>query len=256
MDIFEYNRDAWDAQVENGCQWTVSVTPERIARAREGEFEVVLTPQIPVPRSWFPDPLAGTRILGLASGGGQQMPLLAAAGAEVTLLDASPKQLAQDAAVAEREGLAIRIEEGDMADLSRFSDASFDLIFHPCSNLFVPDINPVWRECHRVLRPGGELLAGFAQPHWFLFSEAAQERGELVVANTLPFDERTDIDEEQRLAYIENREPLVFGHTFEDQLGGQLRAGFQIVGMFEDRHPEMPLSKHIANYMATRARRV
>lgn len=255
MDIFEYNRDAWDAQVDNGCEWTLPVTPERIARAREGSFEIVLTPQIPVPRSWFPQTLRGARVLGLASGGGQQMPILAAAGADVTLLDASPKQLAQDRMVAEREGLSMRLEEGDMADLGRFDDASFDLIFHPCSNLFVPDVNPVWRECHRVLRSGGELLAGFAQPHWFLFSEAAQERGELVVAHSLPFDERTDIDEEQRQAYFENHEPLCFGHTFDDQLGGQLRAGFHIVDLFEDRHPGMPLSRHIANYMATRALR-
>jgi SAM-dependent methyltransferase len=255
MDIFEYNRDAWDAESARGSEWTVPVDAAMIARARAGDWSIVLTPQIPVPRAWFPPSLTAVRVLGLAAGGGQQMPILAAAGATVTLLDASPRQLATDAAVAEREGLSIRREQGDMADLSRFADASFDLIVHPCSNLFVPDIEPVWRECHRVLRPGGELLSGFAQPVWFLFSEPAQERGELVVANVLPFDERYDLDEGQRQTYIDKREPLVFGHTFDAQLGGQLRAGFVLVDLYEDRHPGVPLSEYIANYMATRARK-
>lgn len=255
MDIFAYNRDAWDAESERGSQWTVPVDEEHIARARAGDWSIVLTPQLAVPRDWFPSRLDGVRVLGLASGGGQQMPILAAAGADVTLLDASPRQLAADTLVAEREGLRIRCEQGDMTDLSRFADGSFDLIVHPCSNLFVPDIEPVWRECHRVLRSGGELLSGFAQPVWFLFSETAQERGELLVANALPFDERYDLDEGQRQTYIDKREPLVFGHTFDAQLGGQMRAGFVLVDLYEDRHPGMPLSEFIANYMATRARK-
>ena len=91
--------------------------------------------------------------------GGQQAPLLAAAGAIVTSLDNSEEQLALDRQVAEREGLELKTVLGDMRDLSTFDDASFDLIVHVCSNTFVPEIDPVWKECHRVLRRGGELLS-------------------------------------------------------------------------------------------------
>ena len=59
--------------------------------------------------------------------------------------------------------------EGDMADLAAFDDESFDLVFHPCSNGFVPDVLPVWREAARVLRTGGTLLSGCINPVIYLF---------------------------------------------------------------------------------------
>ena len=125
MDIRAYNQQAWNKLVENGDRWTVPVTTDEILRARKGEWQIVLTPTKPVPKSWFPD-LTGTATLCLASGGGQQGPILAAAGAIVTVLDASPRQLDQDRAVAEREGLSLETIEGDMADLCMFADATFD----------------------------------------------------------------------------------------------------------------------------------
>ncbi|MEZ0276700.1 MAG: class I SAM-dependent methyltransferase, partial [Roseimicrobium sp.] len=154
VDILAYNREAWNRRVAQGNEWTVPVSAEAIARAREGEWSIVLTPLKPVPSDWFPG-LRGKKVLGLAAGGGQQGPLLAAAGAEVTIFDNSPAQLAQDAAVAEREKLSLNTLQGDMADLSVFEDETFDLIVHPCSNCFVPDIKPVWREAFLVLKPGG-----------------------------------------------------------------------------------------------------
>ena len=157
MDVRTVNRAAWDRQVESNNEWTRPVGPEVIAAARAGSWSVLLTEQRPVPREWFP-PLAGRNVLCLASGGGQQGPILAAAGARVTVLDNSPAQLARDREVAERDGLAIALELGLMHDLSRFPDARFDLVFHPASNVFTPDVRPVWRECFRVLKPGGHLL--------------------------------------------------------------------------------------------------
>src|SRR5262245_51519477 len=95
MDIREYNRRAWDRKVQEGNRWTRQVGPEIVAAARQGEWQVLLTPTRPVPRDWFPS-LGGLEILCLACGGGQQAPIFAAAGASVTVLDISPRQLAQD----------------------------------------------------------------------------------------------------------------------------------------------------------------
>ena len=64
----------------------------------------------------------------------------------------------------DREGLPLRTLQGDRADLSVLPDASFDLVFHAVANVFAPDIEPVWREGARVLKPGGRLLAGFMNP--------------------------------------------------------------------------------------------
>src|SRR5262245_26720253 len=124
--ILRYNQRAWDRQVERGNRWTVRVPADEVARARNGEWRIVLTPTIPVPAEWFP-PLAGKDVRSLASSGGQQGPILAAAGGNVTVFDNSAAQLAQDRLVADRDGLAIDTVQGDMADLSAFIDSSFDV---------------------------------------------------------------------------------------------------------------------------------
>ena len=250
--VARFNRGAWDALVARGNQWTLPVDPGRIAAARRGEWSIVLTPQKPVPRAWFP-PLAGEAVLCLAGAGGQQAPILAAAGARVSVLDNSPAQLAQDRAVAEREGLEIATVLGDMRDLSAFADGAFALVFHPCSNAFVPDVRPVWREAFRVLRPGGVLLAGFTNPVEYLFDAVALERGELVVRHTLPYSDLTSATPEEKAFLEASGDPLAFGHTLEDQLGGQLDAGFLLTALYEDRWSQSLLGRYMSTFMATRA---
>lgn len=250
-DIRDYNRRAWDAQVARGNRWTVPVSSDAIERARRGDWPIVLTPTKSVPRDWFP-PLVGARVLCLASGGGQQGPILAAAGARVTVFDNSPAQLAQDRGVAERERLELATVAGDMRDLSAFGAEVFDLIVHPCSNAFVPDVRPVWREAARVLRPGGVLLSGFVNPAYYVFDEVAAERGELVVRHRLPYTDDTRLDEDERAALIAADEPFVFSHSLEELLGGQLEAGLTLTNLFEDAKDDT-LGKFLPLYLATRA---
>ncbi len=256
IDVRAHNRQAWDKLVEQRNRWTVPVSADDIRRARQGDWNIVLTPMTPVPRDWFPD-LEMTDVLCLASGGGQQGPVLAAAGAHVTVLDASPGQLARDRLVAERDGLALNTCEGDMARLDQLSNDSFDLIFHPCSNCFVPDIRPVWRECFRVLRPGGALLAGFSNPVRFIFDDERTENGSLEVRHSLPYSDLEDLDEvDLKNLILDKDQPLVFSHTLEEQIGGQLAAGFVMTGFYEDRYDndeQDPISNYMATFMATRA---
>jgi SAM-dependent methyltransferase len=252
MDVREYNRRAWDRRVESGNRWTVPVGPEVIAAARRGDWHILLTPIKRVPRDWFP-PLAGLDVLCLASGGGQQGPVLAAAGAKVTVFDNSPAQLAQDRMVAERDGLALETVEGDMRDLSCFPAGQFGLIIHPCSNAFVPDVRPVWREAARVLRPGGVLLAGFTNPVLYLFDDAKMGRGEFEVRYKIPYSDLTSLTDEERRRYVEGDEPLSFGHTLADQIGGQLDAGLVLTGFYEDGGEDWKLTEYIACFAATRA---
>jgi SAM-dependent methyltransferase len=257
VDIREYNRIAWDREVERGNEWTVPVSKETIAAARQGQWEILLTPSKPVPKEWFPD-LEGLDVLCLASGGGQQGPILAAAGANVTVLDNSPRQLEQDRFVAERDSLIITTVEGDMADLSMFSNQSFDLIVHPVSNVFVPDIRPVWAEAFRVLRHGSALLAGFDNPAIHLFDyDLADRTGILQVKYALPYSDLTSLTEEERQRrVIDEGFPLEFSHTLEDQIGGQLDVGFVITGFYEDSYGEEEediVAKYMHTFIATRA---
>lgn len=254
MDVRAYNRAAWDQAVEDGIEWSIPVPPEVIEAARRGTWQVILTPTLPVPRAWFPADLRGVDVLCLASGGGQQGPVLAAAGASVTVFDNSPRQLAQDRLVAERDGLALTTLEGDMADLSEFPDGSFDLIVHPVSNLFVPKVRPVWREAYRVLRPGGALLAGFINPLSYIFDLVkADEQGVLEVRYAIPYSDLDSLDQASRQKLMDEHAPMEFGHTLDDQIGGQIDAGLVIAGFYEDRWPDHVLDRYIATFIATRA---
>ena len=253
MDVRGYNEEAWDRQVACENEWTVPVGPEIIEAARRGEWPVLLTNTKPVPRSWFPE-MRGAHVLCLAGGGGQQGPVFAAAGARVTVFDNSPRQLAQDRLVAERNSLELETVQGDMRDLSSFADESFDLVFHPVSNLFVPEVRPVWREAFRVLRRGGTLLAGFLNPANYIFDlDRADTTGELRVRYELPFAAETSLSEEDLKGWIERGEPLEFSHTLEDQIGGQTDAGLLIAGLYEDRHRDDPVAAYMPTLVATRA---
>lgn len=56
--------------------------------------------------------------------------------------------------------------QADIADLSQFSNASFDLVGSDAVFEHVKDIPTALREIHRVLRPGGILYAGYG-PLWY-----------------------------------------------------------------------------------------
>jgi SAM-dependent methyltransferase len=254
FDPVAHNRAAWDREVDSGNEWTRPVGPEVIARARAGDWSVVLIGYQPTPRDWFPADLAGAAILCLASGGGQQGPVLAAAGADVTVFDNSPAQLARDDEVAAREGLSIRTVLGDMRDLAAFADASFDVVFNPVSNVFCPDLAPVWQESFRVLRPGGLLLAGFLNPDIFIFDVAAlDEREEFVVRHKLPFS-TVDLPEAERVrAYGDG--PVEYSHSLTEQVGGQLAAGFILTHLVEAPHHADATAEYMPGYIATRARK-
>jgi SAM-dependent methyltransferase len=253
MDIRSYNRDAWNKEVDGGeNRWTQPVSSEVIAKARQGEFSVLLTENISVPQRWFPS-FKGIDLLCLASGGGQQGPVFAALGANVTVFDNSPSQLKQDQFVAEREALSLKTVEGDAADLSMFADQSFDVIFNPVSTVFMPDVRVVWRECYRVLRHGGILMTGSMNPVHYIFDLFKADEGILEVAHAIPYSDMTSLSEEDREEYLKKGLPLEFGHSLTDLIGGQCSAGLLITDFYEDFMLDSPVHNYHASYFATRA---
>jgi hypothetical protein len=253
-DVLRHNTLAWDSECENEGQWSRPVSPEVIANARRGDWQVILTPNKPVPKEWFGE-LKGRDVLCLASAGGQQGPILSAAGANVTVFDQSPKQLDCDRLVASRESLNIRLVRGDMADLSVFDDASFDIVFHPVSNCFVPDVRPVWRESFRVLRTMGVMMSGFLNPLFYMFDRDLDDHGTLAIKNVLPYSDLTRWANQGIKPDAEKRDCFEFGHLLTDQIGGQIDAGFLISGFYEDYWTDEAtnLNKYTPTFIATLA---
>ena len=248
MDYQEINAATIDRWVEEGWEWGKPVSHEEYIRALHGDWNVLLTPLKNVPHEWFGE-LRGKKLLGLASGGGQQMPVFAALGAECTVLDYSERQLDSERMVAEREGYRIRIIRGDMTKPLPFEDGEFDLIFHPVSNCYVREVKPIWRECWRVLKPGGLLLSGVDN---FMNHIVDEEEKEII--NHLPFDPVSD--EEQRKQLEKDDAGMQFSHTLEEQINGQLEAGFTLLSLYEDTNESGRLHDlNIPSFLATLSRK-
>ena len=226
----DVNAETIDRWIREGWEWGRPITHETYEKAKRGEWNVLLTPTKPVPHEWFGE-LKGKKVLGLASGGGQQMPVFAALGAICTVLDYSPLQLESERLVAEREGYDIRIVRADMTKRLPFEDGEFDLIFHPVSNCYVQEVKPIWKECFRVLKPGGRLLAG--TDHFVNYIVDAEEER---IVNRLPFDPLRDPGQMRQLQ--EDDCGVQFSHTLEEQIGGQLEAGFTLLSLYEDTNGE------------------
>jgi len=259
MDVPAHNRTAWNKESKSGnSRWCQPASAEEIRAARSGNWSVILTPNKSVPPDWFGD-LKSKKVLCLASGGGQQAPILSAAGAEVTSFDNSEEQLAKDRLVAERDALALNTILGDMADLSAVGDESFDLVFHPVANVYAENLKPVWNECFRVLKWNGRLLSGFFNPAYFLFDhDEAAKTGLLTVKYSLPYSDLKSLSKEKK-GLIENEElPYQFGHTLEDQIRGQLTAGFVICDLYEDGWDDnaTPLNRFASMYISTLAKKI
>ena len=246
MNYQDVNARTIDRWIEAGWEWGTPISHEIYQAAQRGDWDVLLTPTKAVPHAWFGE-LKGKRVLGLASGGGQQMPIFAALGADCTVLDYSERQLESERMVSQREGYDIRILRADMSKPLPFEDGEFDLIFHPVSNCYVREVRPIWRECFRVLRSGGALLAGLDNGMNYIFDD-----DERMLVNSLPFDPLTN---PAQMAQLEATDSGVqFSHTLEEQIGGQLEAGFVLTGLYEDTNGEGRLHDfHVPTYVATRA---
>lgn len=247
----EINSAAIDNWVENGWEWGVPISHEDYCKAKNGDFQVVLTPQKPVPAEWYKPFLKdgkmdGAKVLGLASGGGQQIPVFAALGAECTVLDYSERQLESERLVAEREGYEVNIVRADMTKKLPFEDNSFDLIFHPVSNCYVEDVYHVWNECFRVLKHGGVLLAGVDNGLNYL----VEEDNPLLIVNKLPYNPLKDEVLYKRCVEIDGS--VQFSHTVEEQIGGQLKAGLVLTDLYEDSSTDT-LGQYVPLFIATRA---
>lgn len=252
MDIAEQNRLAWNREAEDNNFWTRPVTDEDIAEARKGHPHIRILPDDDLPSSWIKE-MKG-RTLALASGGGQEGPILAAMGCSVTVTDISERQLEHDRDTAEMAGLKLDTVRCDIGEEFPFEDGSFDSILNPISVNFTPDVLHVWSECARVLRKGGYLITGFANPIMYMFDVPALAKGKMRIKYTLPFDAEQAYSERQKEKLQRSGGTMEFSHTLSSLLGGLCQAGFVIKDVITGGSDFEPVDSFVHDcYMAVLA---
>lgn len=246
MNYQDINAKTIDRWIDEGWQWGKPISHETYLKALAGEWDVLLTPTKPVPHDWLGN-LHDKKILGLACGGGQQMPIFAALGADCTVLDYSSRQIEMEHLVAQREQYTIRIIQADMAKPLPFDDGEFDIIFHPVSNCYVEDVRAIWKECYRILKRGGYLLSGVDH-----YINHIVDENETTIINSLPFNPLKNPEQMQQLQQSDSG--VQFSHSLEEQIQGQLDTGFRLLNLYEDTNGEGRLHDlHIPTFLAMRS---
>jgi len=244
-----HNRLAWDRRAELGETFTRPI--------REDELR---------PENLCIDPwaategVAGKQLLCLAAGGGRQGPLYAAAGAIVTVVDISDRQLDLDRRIAAERGLSIRTLCASMDDLSALPAVSFDIVIHPVSTCYLPQVAPVYRQVAAVTRPDGLYVSQHKQPASLQAEVKPSKRGYEITETA---DHPGPLP---AVSHSRHREPgtLEFLHTWEQLIGGLCRAGFVIEDLTEPRHGDRAAkpgefghrSRFLPPYVRIKARRL
>jgi SAM-dependent methyltransferase len=242
----EVNSKTIDRWVEEGWVWGKPISIDTFHKAQKGIWDVLLTPTKPMPHEWFPSSLEGLKVLGLASGGAQQMPIFAALKAECSVLDFSKKQLESEIVFAKEAGYEIQTLHFDMTNKLPFEDETFDIIFHPVANCYVEEVEGIFKECYRILKRGGIFVGGFDNGFNYVTND------EITISNKLPYNPLKN--EEQMQQALASDDGIQFSHTLEEQLGGQLKAGFILTDIYEDTNGEGRLEDlRIPTFFATRS---
>jgi len=224
----DHNRRAWDRLAAEGVPLARPATDEAF-----GDPRGWLGSAGSAARPWLPARLDGLEVLCLAAGGGKHGPLYAAAGARVTVLDVSPAMLALDRAVARERRIDLEIIEGSMDDLAMLATARFDLVIHPVSTCYLPDVSVVFREVSRVTRANGLYVSQHKSPASLQAGIVPNDRGRYELEHPqqsgmlLPAMPPSRLREAGTYEYV---------HSLSSLLGGICQAGFTIEDVAEPDH--------------------
>jgi SAM-dependent methyltransferase len=243
------NRHAWNRLAEAGSVFAKVATDDECRNALatlDG-------------RGWLPRSVEGLDVLCLASGGGWQGILYAAAGARVTVVDLSPEMLKLDEREATRRGFCLRLVEASMDELAALGQASFDLVHQPVSTCYVPNVGAVYREVARVLRSGGLYISQHKQPASLQVTHRdAKDRYVLGIE----YDHEGPLPAAPDRSYREHG-AVEFLHTWGELVGGLCRAGFVIEDLVEPSRADSTAAageighrgRYVPPYVRIKARR-
>ena len=217
----DHNQRAWDARARKNERHTAKALSKDL-----------LNP-LPIldPEGWLGPSVKGKKVLCLASGGGLQSALLAAAGALVTVVDLSSEMLLRDHEVAAKHGFQILTVQASMEDLSLLPANTFEIILQPVSTCYIPDVAPVFAEVSRIAREGALYISQHKQPASLQAETLNTGRGYLVVE---PADRTGPLPPVLPCMHRES-DAIEYLHRWQDIIGKMCRAGFHLEDLVEPR---------------------
>lgn len=216
---FEHNQRAWDERVRRQDRHTRTV----LARDLQNPLPVL------DPENWLGGNVRGRKVLCLASGGGLQSAMFAAAGASVTVVDLSNEMLNQDREIAARYGFQVLAVQASMDDLSMFAAGHFEIVLQPVSTCYVPDIGAVFREVARVLREGGIYISQHKQPASLQAETLPGPKGYTIIE----LADRKEALPPVLPCWHREADAIEYLHSWSSIIGGMCRAGFVIEDLIE-----------------------
>lgn len=229
--VLDHNARAWDRLAAAGVALSRPAVDEAFGDPRGwlGSGGSTGSPG----RPWLPERLDGLQVLCLAAGGGKHAPLYAAAGAIVTVVDLAPAMLELDRQVARERKLQITVLQGSMDDLSMLAPRAFDVVIHPVSTCYVPDVARVFREVARVTKPGGIYVSQHKAPTSLQAALEPDADGRYRLLHSQRDEDPLPPAAPSRLREQGTHE---FVHSLTSLLGGICAAGFSIDDVHEPDH--------------------
>lgn len=248
-EVSKYNAQVWDRLVEEKSGFASTVSA-RVLNDPQKHINIY---------NWLPEGVRGKKVLCLAAGGGKHAPLYAAGGADVTVLDVSEAMLEKDRLMAEKHDFRIRRVQACMTNMEMFDRCEFDLIMQPVSSCYIENLDALYAEVERVLKPAGVYIVQHKQPFSLQCSPFPEVSKYLV---------HTEGHHQGPLPPVhgsEHREQgaLEFLHPLEALLGGLCRKGFMIEDVREPWHGRPDAtpgsfahrSHYVPPYVAVKARK-
>ena len=235
---------------QNQAAWDARDTDERFVRtvALPSDREEAIASLDP----WLLENgvLEGRRILCLAAGGGTHGPLFSLAGADVTVVDFSERQLEIDRTLAANHGLQVKTVKASIDDLSVLETSSFDIVIQPVSTSYVREVTRIYDEVARVLSSGGLYVSQHKQPTSLQSTASTTTDGYLI---RIPADKGYAIPPSAEVTTVREHEMTEYVHGWDALIGGLCRSGFVIEDLQEppraDAWAKVGTPEHRARYL-------